>query len=82
MQAATTAGSAQWTAAAVPAAQSPPSGQAYECVQVPVTYNQTCYRHECRTETVPVTRMVPEMRERDANRHLLHTPAADGSTSR
>ena len=59
-QAATTAGSAQWTGAAVPAAQSPPSAQAYECVQVPVTYNQTCYRTECRTETVPITRMVPE----------------------
>ncbi len=35
--------------------------QAYECVQVPVTYTQTLYRRECRTETVPVTRMVPEL---------------------
>lgn len=39
------------------------SGQVvgYECVQVPVTYAQTYYRRECRTETVPVTRMVPEL---------------------
>jgi hypothetical protein len=51
------------TGAAIPAAQSAAaSGQVvgYECVQVPVTYNQTYYRRECRTETVPVTRMVPE----------------------
>ena len=50
--------------AAIPAAQSPAaSGQVvgYECVQVPVTYAQTYYRRECRTETVPVTRMVPEL---------------------
>ena len=30
-------------------------------MQVPVTYAQTYYRQECRTETVPVTRMVPEL---------------------
>ena len=29
--------------------------QAFECVQVPVTYSQTFYRSECRTENVPVT---------------------------
>ena len=55
---------AQAGASAVPAAQSPAaSGQVvgYECVQVPVTYAQTYYRQECRTETVPVTRMVPEL---------------------
>jgi hypothetical protein len=49
---------------AIPAAQSSVatgSLQAYECVQVPVTYTQTLYRRECRTETVPVTRMVPEL---------------------
>ena len=34
---------------------------AYECVQVPVTYSQTCYRTEYRTENVPVTRMVREV---------------------
>ena len=49
---------------ALPAGQSgvaTASLQAYECVQVPVTYTQTLYRRECRTETVPVTRMVPEL---------------------
>jgi len=34
---------------------------AYECVQVPVTVSQTCYRTEYRTENVPVTRMVSEV---------------------
>src|SRR5580698_7748409 len=34
---------------------------AYECVQVPVTYSQICYRTEYRTENVPVTRMVREV---------------------
>jgi hypothetical protein len=56
--------SAQAGGGAVPAAQSAAaSGQVvgYECVQVPVTYAQTYYRRECRTETVPVTRMVPEL---------------------
>jgi hypothetical protein len=53
------AGSAQAGTPAVPAAQTA-SAQAYECVQVPVTYTQTLYRTECRTETVPVTRMVRE----------------------
>ena len=55
---------AQVGGTAVAAAQSPAaSGQVvgYECVQVPVTYAQTYYRQECRTETVPVTRMVPEL---------------------
>ena len=52
-QAVAAAGSAQ-------AAGQAGSLQAYECVQVPVTYNQTLYRQECRTETVPVTRMVRE----------------------
>jgi len=31
-----------------------------ETVQVPVTVNQTQYRTECRTQTVPVTRTVVE----------------------
>src|SRR5262249_29506004 len=47
------------TAPATPASQaSAASAQVvgYECVQVPVTYAQTYYRRECRTETVPVTR--------------------------
>ncbi len=35
--------------------------QSYECVQVPVTHMQTLYRTECRTENVPVTRMIPEV---------------------
>src|SRR5262245_13920438 len=55
-----------WTAGALAAVAS--EGQAVcppvttlECVQVPVTYMQTQYRTECRTETVPVTRMVPEV---------------------
>src|SRR3954467_13544742 len=34
--------------------------QSVECVQVPVTHMQTLYRQEVRTETVPVTRMIPE----------------------
>ena len=57
-QATDAAASAQATAAVVPAAQAPV--QAFECVQVPVTYAQTYYRQECRNETVPVTRMVKE----------------------
>jgi hypothetical protein len=59
-QAVAAAGSAQATSPAVAAGQAG-SLQAYECVQVPVTYNQTLYRQECRTETVPVTRMVREV---------------------
>src|SRR5262245_11601014 len=35
--------------------------QGVECVQVPVTRMQTCYRTEYRTEAVPVTRYVPEV---------------------
>jgi hypothetical protein len=58
-QAPPTAGPAQATGPAVAAGQSGPL-QAYECVQVPVTYTQTLYRRECRTESVPVTRMVRE----------------------
>jgi hypothetical protein len=54
------AGSAQAGASALPAGQAA-SPQAYEYVQVPVTYTQTLYRNECRTETVPVTRMVREV---------------------
>ena len=38
-----------------------PAAVAMECVQVPVTYYQTQYRTECRTEMVPVTRMVREV---------------------
>jgi hypothetical protein len=56
--------SGDWPATSQAAAQSAPaSGQivGYECVQVPVTYAQTYYRQECRTETVPVTRMVKEL---------------------
>ena len=52
------AASGQATSVAVPTAQ---TVQAFECVQVPVTYAQTYYRRECRTETVPVTRMVKEL---------------------
>jgi hypothetical protein len=55
---------AQTVAAPAPVGQSQPACPTVatlECVQVPVTYTQTCYRTECRTETVPVTRMVPEM---------------------
>lgn len=60
---AASAQSAGGAGAAIPAAQSAIAAgqvQAYECVQVPVTYAQTHYRRECRTETVPVTRMVKE----------------------
>src|SRR5262249_35214064 len=35
--------------------------QSLECVRVPVTHMQTHYRTECRTESVPVTRMIPEV---------------------
>ena len=35
--------------------------QSFECVQVPVTHMQTLYRTECRTENVPVTRMISEV---------------------
>ncbi len=55
----TAAGSGQAAATALPAGQTA-TPQAYESVQVPVTYTQTLYRNECRTETVPVTRMVRE----------------------
>ena len=54
------AGSAQAGTTVVPAGQTG-SPQAYEYVQVPVTYTQTVYQTECRTETVPVTRMVREV---------------------
>ncbi len=54
------AGSAQAGTPVVPAGQTG-SAQAYEYVQVPVTYTQTLYRTECRTENVPVTRMVREV---------------------
>jgi hypothetical protein len=54
------AGSAQ-AGTPVAAAGQTASAQAYETVQVPVTYSQTLYRNECRTETVPVTRMVREV---------------------
>ncbi len=55
----TAAGSAQAATTVLPAGQTA-TAQAYESVQVPVTYSQTLYRNECRTETVPVTRMVRE----------------------
>ncbi len=50
--------------------------QSTQCVQVPVTHMQTCYRTEYRTETVPVTRMVPETVNEIADRDDLRASAA------
>ena len=71
------AGSAQAGTPVVPAAQTA-AAQAYEYVQVPVTYAQTLYRTECRTENVPVTRMVREVVNETRHGHVLHAAAADG----